>query len=38
MVSPTHGHGKTAAYGITQDQRVDAGDAPMLENRKALAP
>jgi hypothetical protein len=38
MVSPLHGHGKGTAPDIAQDQRVDAGNAPLLENRKALTP
>jgi hypothetical protein len=33
-----HGHGKGTAPGIAQDQGVDAGNAPLLENRKALTP
>jgi hypothetical protein len=35
-IGPLHGHGKAAARSVAQDQRVDATDAPLLENLKAL--
>ena len=37
-IGPLHGHGKAAARGIAQDQRVNASDTPLLENLKALTP
>jgi len=37
-IGPLHGHGKAAARRIAQDQRVNAGDTPLLENLKALTP
>ena len=37
-IGPLHGHGKAAARGVAQDQRVNATDTPLLENLKALTP
>jgi len=37
-ICPLHRHGKAAALGISQDQRVNAGDATLLEYREAAAP
>jgi hypothetical protein len=34
-IRPLHGHGKAAACGVAQDQRVNAADTPVLENQKA---
>lgn len=37
-IGPLHGHGKASARDVAQDQCVNAGDTPVLENLKALAP
>lgn len=37
-VSPFPSNGEAAALGISQDQRVDTGNASRLQHSKALAP